>query len=230
MSKKIIGLLSLVITMLLILTGCGVNARGEGPQLGQISFEVIQPDKLPAEAAKWYQNNFAVDGLHSFTAGKDRYLLLSAGEKPTGGYAIEGLTLTGTEKEIEVKAKLKSPRSGDLVTMALTYPHVLIKLKEDGRQLRFSGIEGNDPTGGGGTAEEKQGFGVYTGQIDSNSIEIKVSGTKAPKDDYRAFRFSEEIKNKFDSLQLNTGDEVLFTYTVNEHNQQILTSIQKTKR
>lgn len=116
-----------------------------------------------------------------------------------------------------------------MVTMALTYPHVLIKLKEDGRQIRFGGIQGSEATGGG-SAEEKHGSVTYTGQIDGNSIEIKVSATQTLlKDNYSAFRL-EKIKNKFESLRLKTGDEVLFTYTVNEHNQLILTSIQKTKR
>ncbi|MEW6662495.1 MAG: protease complex subunit PrcB family protein [Bacillota bacterium] len=229
MSKKIIGLLSLVLMAVLMLTGCGINTEGKTAQAGQLSFEVIQSDKLPAEAANWYQDNFRVDGLHSFTVGGDRYLLLSVGEKPTGGYAIGDLTLIGTEKEIEVKAKLRSPKSGDMVTMALTYPHVLIKLKEDGRQLRFGGVQGNDPIKAG-AAKDKQDSGTYIGQIDNNSIEIKVSGVQDPKEAHRAFRLSEEVKSTFDSYKLNTGDEVLFTYTVNEHNQQVITKIDKIKR
>jgi len=212
-----------------LLTGCGLNTGSKNVPPGQVKFEIIYSEKLPSAATKWYQDNFAVDGLHSFTAGDYRYILVSVGEKPTGGYVIEDLKLSGTEKEIAVTARLRSPKSGEMVTMALTYPHILVKLKEDGRQLKFGGVQGHVPKSTEKPGE-KQNFGTYVGQIDANSIEIEVSGALGSPKLPMAFRLSEEIKGKFESLKLNTGDEVLFTYTVNEHNQQILSSLRKINR
>ena len=64
----------------------------------------------------------------------------------------------------------------------------------------------------------KTGTGRYNGQIDSNSIEIKLSGVPAPQ----AFRFSDPIRENFDTLKLNAGDTVKVNYLVNEHGQNII--------
>lgn len=64
----------------------------------------------------------------------------------------------------------------------------------------------------------KVGTGRYNGQIDSNSIEIKLSGAPEPQ----AFRFSEPIRAIFDTYKLNVGDTVKVNYLVNEHGQNII--------
>lgn len=64
----------------------------------------------------------------------------------------------------------------------------------------------------------KVGTGRYNGQIDSNSIEIKLSGTPEPQ----AFRFNEPIRAKFDTYKLNVGDTVKVNYLVNEYGQNII--------
>ncbi len=67
--------------------------------------------------------------------------------------------------------------------------------------------------------------GTFLGQIDNNSIEIEVKeGTeKMPK----AFRLSEEIKEKFADYNLNSGDKVSFSYTTPQEGQPLLTKITK---
>lgn len=79
------------------------------------------------------------------------------------------------------------------------------------------------------TDETKQDSGTYVGQIDSNSIEIKISGVP---EEYspRAFRFSEEIKAMFDSYGLETNDQVWFSYVVNKDNQNVLKSIDRIQK
>ncbi len=198
--------------------------------MGELNYEVIDEyspefEKLSrGDFGQWYEDNYKLEGLHSFTRGKDRYLLLSAGEKPTAGYFLEDLVLVATEKEIEVKARLHVPGEGEIVAQVITYPHILVRILEDGRQLVFGGIEEY-------TAEERQvktDSGRYVGQIDSNFIEISISGVPeeiAP----RVFRLEEKIKETFETLELKTGDEIIFKYFSDKNDQLVIVELSKFK-
>jgi len=214
LSRKL-KLLVLLLAVPVILFGCGTD-KGKNLEMGEITYEII---KIPSaefeklyqgEFAGWYDENHKVEGLHSFTDGKERYLLLSAGEKPTGGYYLENLVILGREGEIEVKAKLHVPGKDEKVTMAFSYPHLLVRIAEDGRQLVFGGIEGNVEQK---ESETRKDTGRFMGQIDGNSIEVKVSGV--PEDmSLRAFQLGDNIKEDFDKYGLEPGDEISFTYEV----------------
>ncbi|MGI6533174.1 MAG: hypothetical protein ACOX23_00955 [Peptococcia bacterium] len=72
---------------------------------------------------------------------------------------------------------------------------------------------------------EQTGSGIYQGQIDSNSVEIEINenGNKVP----RAFQLSDELKAKLAESNLNTGDNITFTYEVPDVGQPILKEIKK---
>lgn len=63
--------------------------------------------------------------------------------------------------------------------------------------------------------EVKIDSGRYVGQIDSNSIEIKISGVP-DEIAARAFQLSDEVKEKFQEYGFKEGDEVIFDYIPGE--------------
>jgi hypothetical protein len=67
----------------------------------------------------------------------------------------------------------------------------------------------------------KTARGTYTGQIDGNSIEIRINGKPA------AYRVSQKLFEVIDKL--NEDDAVEIKYTQNEFGQLILDSISKQK-
>ena len=72
----------------------------------------------------------------------------------------------------------------------------------------------------------KKDSGRYEGQIDNNSIEIKISGV--PEEiAARAFQLSPEIKENFAGYGLKGGEQVLFSYRENAPGQPVLIEIQK---
>lgn len=84
------------------------------------------------------------------------------------------------------------------------------------------------PTNGAENTQSKKGSGRFQGQIDSNSIEIKVSGVPdniAP----RAFQLAEPLKENFEKYGLKKDDQVLFTYTEKTGEQPVITEINKIK-
>ncbi len=56
------------------------------------------------------------------------FIILSAGEKNTGGYAIGIEKVTETDKNIIVKVKETGPKPGENVTMAITTPYAVIRI------------------------------------------------------------------------------------------------------
>lgn len=63
--------------------------------------------------------------------------------------------------------------------------------------------------------------GDYVGQIDNNSVEIKISGEAI------ALYFSPEVSDTFSSKNLKLNDKVTISYYKNKESQNILTAIEK---
>lgn len=63
--------------------------------------------------------------------------------------------------------------------------------------------------------------GVYLGQIDSNSIEIKNPETGI----IGAYHLSNKIKNSFDDLELSLGDKITIRWMENDKETKIITDI-----
>jgi hypothetical protein len=75
-------------------------------------------------------------------------------------------------------------------------------------------------------AESISGSGIYAGQADSNFIEIQTRGIQ-DENPYDIFMLSKELKAKFSSLGLKTGDEVTLCYYIDDNAQKVITAISK---
>lgn len=222
--KHFIKLVFLTTALMLVLAACGsppdTPAEPSGElQEGTLNFEVLeQTADLPSEVKEWYDGTYPQGGLFSRTHEGQRYILLSAGERPTGGYAIEDFSLTGTASTIEVRAKLVSPGPNQAVTQALTYPHLLVKIPADNRELVGGFVDDS-------SLPLKTDSGTFVGLIDPHSLEIKISGV--PEEEAaRAFQMSQWIQEHFDQFGLATGDQVRFNYYENAYGQLILVRIE----
>ena len=72
----------------------------------------------------------------------------------------------------------------------------------------------------------KQDSGRYIGQVDSNSIEIRISGVPDSIDP-KVFRLSDDVKTQFNSYNLKTNDQIKFTYQENAHGQAVIVQISR---
>ncbi|HHX94428.1 MAG TPA: protease complex subunit PrcB family protein [Clostridia bacterium] len=231
---KQIRFVALMVFVLVFTIACGSGedtAEKSELQMGEIEFEQVEVntdafDELyeDSEFAAWYDENLKEEGAFSYTAGEKRYVLLSAGEKNTGGYSLENIVVKGTEDSIEITADLNVPGEGSLVTQALTYPNVLLSIPADEREVVFKGFKENVQK----TAEKEellQDTGEYVGQIDPHSVEIKISGV--PEEQAaKAFQLDESIRENFEERHgLQPGDKVKFSYFVDEHQRPVLKEI-----
>jgi len=106
--------------------------------MSQIHYEVIEDRSLlPQEVQDGLQGKQGGDGLTVVESGGATYVLLSAGEKPTGGYSIEVQNVTESAGRIQIHAKVNEPAAGMSVIQMITYPTVIIKLPETGKPVEW---------------------------------------------------------------------------------------------
>lgn len=106
-----------------------------------IDFEVLDEQAImDNELLKnFYENNYMTKGIYSLVDGEWMYVLIAAGEKPTGGYDLTIDSITEVTKGIAyIHATLTSPEEGSMVTQVLTYPALMVKFnKGDIRDIQW---------------------------------------------------------------------------------------------
>lgn len=133
------------------------------------------------------------------------------------GCSVPGLSKAGEEgkKDLQqVSVQNPAPAAGE---------------KKEAAKPPANTSEKKDPAAGKGEAarpEVKTDSGRYVGQIDSNFIEIKISGV--PENlAARSFMLSDKVKEEFGRYGLKKGDDVRFNYIVNDKKQNVIQEIQK---
>lgn len=155
--------LTLILTCLLALslTACGGRAPApqppaptpgpatpgeQSPPQGQQKEILIGQQQVSAEAGAWAESMKQESGAFRRTVGEWDVYLVSLGEQPTGGYAVEVAEAGfsgGTEWIVDVRYQRPGP--GAIVTQALTYPYLVFAVpKGTPAKVRLVG-EGPEP-------------------------------------------------------------------------------------
>jgi hypothetical protein len=114
--------------VMLFVSACG------GPDVPD---EVTLPDELPAEVQAWIDAAVNDFGSQTLVHEGILYLLVTYGEKPTGGYDVEITDITEEEGKLVVTANFTEPGEDEMVTQALTYPYDLAMLDDPGLPVEF---------------------------------------------------------------------------------------------
>lgn len=106
--------------------------------MSQIRYEVIGDlSTLPQEVQTGLHGKQGSAGLTVVESEGATYALLSAGEKPTGGYSIEVLNITELAGRVQIHAAVNAPPSGVNVIQMITYPSIVVKLPETGKPVEW---------------------------------------------------------------------------------------------
>jgi len=105
-----------------------------------VEYEEVNIQDIPDDLADWVEANRMTGGIWFKTLDNKTYILICAGEKPTGGYSmqLESITMVAPGS-IYVTAQVISPAPDMMVTQVLTYPYILIVI-EDEEILNVDGI------------------------------------------------------------------------------------------
>ena len=120
-------------------TKSDINPVEKPLDFSKIAIEDIKEEK---ELMSWYGQHYKAKGVYQKTVGNKLYVLISAGERATGGYSIEvnSATLINTET-VYVSVEVKQPAKGSIVTQAITYPYVLLVFNEGQFNSKLSSIK-----------------------------------------------------------------------------------------
>jgi hypothetical protein len=223
-----VKIFTFMIMCLLISTACS-SKISDTSVIGKIDYEIIKINseefkKLnKGNFKKWYEDNYKTGGMYVLAKDGVRYILVGAGERKTAGYKMSDLVIVGNENEIEVSVKLYGPGKNEVTAQAVTYPHILVSIKDDGRDLKFAGI---DIVTKSKSLDMKHDSGSFDGITKDGLIKIKISG-KPDELDSKAFRLYNGVKNSIETLGIKKGDQVLFIYYVDGDGNSVITEIRK---
>ncbi|MCL6580755.1 MAG: protease complex subunit PrcB family protein [Firmicutes bacterium] len=146
----------LLVALALVIVGGGLVAwrvldaraerlAAEGSRSG--SADVIFPgDYTPSESEQaWIDGHAAEAGAWVRKFDGWRMVLVTMGEKPTGGYAVEVVTAARSAGGWVIDVRFVSPKPGDVVTQVLTYPYGFVKVPDDGLAVVVRDVTGDQP-------------------------------------------------------------------------------------
>ncbi|MFZ5817685.1 MAG: protease complex subunit PrcB family protein [Bacillota bacterium] len=102
------------------------------PASGSLAVTPLSPSALPAALSAWRQSTVQVPGGAARFLDGALYLMVSGGQRNTGGYGVEILSVERQGDALLVTAHLRTPAPGAMVTQAITYPKAYAKVALQG--------------------------------------------------------------------------------------------------
>ncbi len=120
--------ISLLLFSLLIISGCNRML-----EVVDVTFKAVTITEAPEEIRKAVKENRDKEKATVYTVDREVYIVITRGEKTTGGYSVEvsdiDKYILGEDKfAITVKVEYKDPEPGQPVTQAITYPFSIVKV------------------------------------------------------------------------------------------------------
>lgn len=106
---------------------------------------IVEEGYLPEEAKQWLNTLDNEKGAYVYQHPDYTFIKINAGEKPTGGYSLSFDKLTEKEYPVEIMVELTEPKEGELVTEALTYPSLILKIdSQQVTQYEIKSVDGKE--------------------------------------------------------------------------------------
>lgn len=113
-------------------TPATAEPRSGGLPYRRLEWRVITDGQLPASLRNEVEKRRTTKGTASFKSDGLTYVLITAGEKGTGGYAVQiNAVGDGGNGKVEVIYTISGPAPGQIVTEAITYPYVVAAIESD---------------------------------------------------------------------------------------------------
>ncbi len=133
MLKKIFLVTLLTLTMLFVY-GCA-EVEEEGKVVTPLDPE--EKEELPEEIKSWIEDSRDEFGGRVRVHNDLLYILVTYGEKPTGGYVVEIDEVEKRDQTLVVTAEFTEPGEDEIVTQAITYPYDLAVVEETELPVEF---------------------------------------------------------------------------------------------
>lgn len=128
--KKIVAFI-LVLCIGLGVFGCnGVDEAPGDTDCQPIEYEIMDENDVSQKIKeKMFEKQKDPYFFYS-SDGNEMYIAIGYGEKPTGGYSIKIESVDQCGEVIIVKTELIEPSKEDVVSTAITYPSIILKIAD----------------------------------------------------------------------------------------------------
>lgn len=99
-----------------------------------MDYKHVRQEDAPIEVKKWLEENKVIEGDKTFTIKDMNYVVITRGEKKTGGYGIE-IDCKENEKLIEILVKFIDPNKDQIMIQVITHPLEIIKFKKVKKEI-----------------------------------------------------------------------------------------------
>lgn len=125
----------LVLILLINFSGC-LSFMGKVPEEEPVEGEKIefyrpQEEELSENILDWVDRSLNMQMGQQMLHEDKLYILVTYGEKPTGGYQVTIKEALAREDCLLIEVEFKAPQEGDLVPQVITYPYDLVVLEKD---------------------------------------------------------------------------------------------------
>ena len=139
--KKIRKLIVLTCVFITCLSLMGCMAKDtEVRKLKDVEFTIVKESEIPEELLKHIDAKKEKEFKFTFY-NKDKmdylYIVVGYGMQPTGGYSITIDDLYLTNNAIYIDTSLIGPSKDDVVTQAITYPYIVVKIEFIDKPVTF---------------------------------------------------------------------------------------------
>ncbi|OEH86428.1 hypothetical protein BHU72_13500 [Desulfuribacillus stibiiarsenatis] len=185
--KKVkINVMLMLITLIMlgIIAGCGTAkapAIPNQPEPGGTDMEIVfergifrpEDNQLPEEIKKWISISREVQAVQERVFEGNRYVLITDGMRPTGGFSVEVQEAIVQGENLEVRIKTIEPKEGQMVTEAITHPYDLVIVENTTLPLEYVSVD--NPNQYFMRVMDSQGnYGIINQEIVAFSYWVKI--------------------------------------------------------
>ncbi|MTI82636.1 MAG: protease complex subunit PrcB family protein [Firmicutes bacterium] len=131
--------------------GYSVDYQWKGYHSISIADSAVEPvfyrpdyQSLPDEIVNWIEFSKELPLVQEKRYDGKRFVLITEGMKPTGGYSLDVEEVDILEEELVIRVKSTKPGENDYVTQAITYPYDLIVVENKELPLKFIDVDDED--------------------------------------------------------------------------------------
>lgn len=225
----------LAAALLLASTGCAPGPEEPAPPVNQdppeeeilLEYQVFaEMESLPGDIPDLIpflqgHRGYKVFSPEDYDNGEGAFILVFAGEKPTGGYDLAIDMVEAVNDRLRIVVAETEPQEGEHVIQVLTYPARAVQVSREFETYEVVTLDDKHlrPISSVLLPEIEEAAGIYQGLQDSSSLEILVEGQPM------ALRFLEHQATVEEEFEYE--DAVVFRYYQNEHGQKILLKMEK---
>lgn len=99
---------------------------------GPLTFTPMAGSALPDSLSAWTSSTVQIPGGVARYVDGTLYLMVSGGQRNSGGYSVEIRSVEVEGQTVRVSALLRTPGPGAIVTQAITYPKAFAKVDHSG--------------------------------------------------------------------------------------------------